>query len=130
MKNCVIILLLFIVSCKTIKKDVTINEQTNNSKQAELISVVYGYKSLNTEPENLQHNFTKEQIEMAKNVINTFENIEFELTCNKKQSSYQIIDKLNLKDDVTYKVASIIAGGNKVYFNDLAKDEVLLKKRD
>lgn len=128
MKNYIIILLLIIVSCKTIKEDVTINEQTDNSKQTEIISVVYGYKSLNTEPDNLQHNFTKEQIDMAKNVINTFENIEFELMCNKKQSSYQIIDKLNLKDDVTYKVASITAGKNKIYFNDLINNKVFYEK--
>lgn len=127
MKMYLIIFGFLFVSCKTV--ELNSNETFSaNSNETVFLNVIYGYKSINTVNDQLQKNFSVEQIEMAKNVLNSFEDIEFELLCDSKKSVFYIIDKLNFKDDINYKIASITAGKNKIYYNNLITDEIFYEK--
>ncbi|MGF1554861.1 GLPGLI family protein [Paucihalobacter sp.] len=66
--------------------------------------------------------------EVLNGMNKNFDNLEYLLYCNSYSSIYFLKEKLQINDDIGYKVASIF-GGSGIYYIDINKELKLIQKK-
>ena len=95
-------------------------QNTNKVKEYSITKVIYKIQNhYEYEAENLD-NDSKFMSDLTENQ----NRIEFELIFDKNISIFKVVQKMDIQNDIKYKVAMAISGGTKIYYkNNLEKEK-------